>query len=64
VGSYRIGVGGDLIVAADGQPIDDSNTLTRLLTRKHGGDPMELTIHRNGRNERLRVKLGEQPQKF
>jgi S1-C subfamily serine protease len=64
VGSYRIGVGGDLIVAADGQVIDDRDTLTRLLSRKHGGDPMELTIHRNGRNERIKVKLGEQPQKF
>jgi putative serine protease PepD len=64
VGSYRIPVGGDLIVAADGQPIDDRDTLTRLLTKKHGGDPMELTIYRNGRNERIKIKLGEQPQKF
>jgi len=64
VGSYRIGVGGDLIVAADGQAIDDSNTLTHLLTKKHGGDAMELTVYRNGRNQRIHVKLGEQPQKF
>jgi S1-C subfamily serine protease len=64
VGSYRLGVGGDLIVAADGQAIDDKDTLTRLLTRKHGGDPMELTVYRNGRNERIKVKLGEQAQKF
>jgi S1-C subfamily serine protease len=64
VGSYRIGIGGDLIVAADGQVIDDRDTLTRVLSRKHGGDAMDLTIYRNGRNERLKVKLGEQPQKF
>jgi serine protease Do len=64
VGSYRIGVGGDLIVAADGQPIDDRDTLTRLLTKKHGGDPIDLTVYRDGRNERVRVKLGEAPQKF
>jgi S1-C subfamily serine protease len=64
VGSYRIGIGGDLIVAADGQAIDDKDTLTRLLTRKHGGDTMELTVYRNGRNERVKVKLDEQPQKF
>ena len=64
VGNYRLGVGGDLIVAADGQTIDDKETLTRLLTKKHGGDTVELTIYRNRRNERVRVKLGEAPQKF
>ena len=64
VGSYRIGVGGDLIVAADGEAIDDRDTLSRLLTKKHGGDSIELTVYRNGRNERIRVKLGEAPQKF
>ena len=64
VGNYRLGIGGDLIVAADGQPIDDKETLTRILTKKHGGDSLELTIYRNGRNERVTVKLGEAPQKF
>ncbi|HTP30779.1 MAG TPA: trypsin-like peptidase domain-containing protein [Candidatus Acidoferrales bacterium] len=64
VGNYRLGVGGDLIVAADGQTIDDKETLTRLLTKKHGGDTIELTVYRNGRNEKIRVKLGEAPQKF
>jgi S1-C subfamily serine protease len=64
VGSYRLGVGGDLIVAAEGQPIDDRDTLSRLLNKKHGGDTIELTVYRNGKNERVRVKLGEAPQKF
>jgi S1-C subfamily serine protease len=64
VGNYRLGVGGDLIVAADGQAIDDKETLTRLLNKKHGGDALELTIYRNGRNQRVRMKLGEAPQKF
>ena len=64
VGNYRLGIGGDLIVAADGQTIDDKETLTRLLNRKHGGDAMELTVHRNGRNVKVPVKLGEAPQRF
>jgi S1-C subfamily serine protease len=64
VGNYRLGVGGDLIVAADGQVIDDKETLTRLLNKKHGGDALELTVYRSGRNQRIRVKLGEAPQKF
>jgi S1-C subfamily serine protease len=64
VGNYRLGIGGDLIVAAEGQAIDDKETLTRLMNKKHGGDTLELTIYRDGRNQRVRVKLGEAPQKF
>jgi S1-C subfamily serine protease len=64
VGNYRLGIGGDLIVAADGQTIDDKETLSRLLNKKHGGDTLELTVYRNGRNEKVRVKLGEAPRRF
>jgi len=64
VGNYRLGIGGDLIVAADGQSIEDKETLTRLLNRKHGGDAMELTVYRNGRNVKVPVKLGEAAQRF
>ena len=64
VGNYRLGIGGDLITAADGQTIDDKETLSRLLNKKHGGDILELTIYRNGRSEKVKVKLGEAPQRF
>jgi S1-C subfamily serine protease len=64
VGNYRLGIGGDLIVAAEGQAIDDKETLSRLMNKKHGGDTLELTVYRDGRNQRVRVKLGEAPQKF
>jgi S1-C subfamily serine protease len=64
VGNYRLGIGGDLITAAEGQPIDDKETLKRLMDRKHGGDMLELTIYRNGRQEKVKVKLGEAPQQF
>lgn len=64
VGNYRLGIGGDLITAAEGQRIDDKETLKQLMDKKHGGDMLELTIYRGGRSEKVRVKLGEAPQQF
>ncbi len=62
VGNYRLGVGGDLIVAVDGQPIEGQDTLQRVMNRKHAGDTMTLTIFRNGRTMKVPVRLGEAPQ--
>jgi S1-C subfamily serine protease len=53
-----------LILAADGQNIEDNNTLPRLLNRKRGGDMMELTVYRNGQTQKVQVKLGEAPQQL
>jgi 2-alkenal reductase len=64
VGGFQLGIGGDLILAADGQNIEDNNTLPSLLNRKRGGDAIELTIYRNGQTQKLRVKLGEAPQQL
>jgi S1-C subfamily serine protease len=64
VGNYRLGVGGDLIVAVEGRPADSNDMLTRVLNRKRAGDPLNLTVYRNGRNVRVQVKLGEAPQTF
>jgi S1-C subfamily serine protease len=64
VGNYQLGIGGDLITAADGQPLEDKETLKRLMDKKHGGDMMELTIYREGRTLKVKVKLGEAPQQF
>jgi S1-C subfamily serine protease len=64
VGGFQLGIGGDLILSADGQNIEDNNTLPSLLNRKRGGDMMELTIYRNGQTQKVRVKLGEAPQQL
>ena len=61
-GSYRVGVGGDLIVAIDGKPPESNDSLRRFLDRKRSGDTTELTIYRGGRTQKVRVKLGEAPQ--
>ena len=60
----RLGIGGDLITAGDGQPIGDRESLKRLMDKKHGGDMLELTVYRGGRTEKIKVKLGEAPQQF
>ena len=64
VGNYRLGVGGDFIVAVEGQAVDSNDLLTRVLNRKRAGDLLNLTVFRNGRNVRVQVKLGEAPQTF
>ena len=64
IGNYQLGIGGDLIVAADGQAIEDKETIKRLMDKKRGGDIMEFTVYRAGRKETVKVKLGEEPQQF
>jgi S1-C subfamily serine protease len=62
VGNYPLGIGGDLIVAVEGQPVEGKESLSRALSRKKGGDPLEVTVYRGGRRQQVRVKLGEAPQ--
>jgi S1-C subfamily serine protease len=64
VGGFQLGIGGDLILAADGQDIEDNNTLPTLLNRKRGGDMIELRIYRNGQTQKVQIKLGEAPQQL
>ncbi len=60
-GNYPIFVGGDYLVAIDGQHVEGDNFLQRALARKLGGDWMDLTLYRDGRKMQLRVKLGSAP---
>jgi S1-C subfamily serine protease len=62
VGNYRIPVGGDLITAIDGKPVEEQDAVTRALSRKHAGEIMSLTIYRNGRSMEVKVTLGEAPE--
>ena len=54
--TYQIGVGGDLIVAADGQPMTSNDALQRVLSRKRGGDTLTLTVYRGGRKLDVAIK--------
>ncbi len=62
IGNNRIPVGGDLITAIDGKPVEENDAISRALSRKHAGETMTLTIYRNGRTMDVKVTLGEAPE--
>lgn len=62
VGNYRLGVGGDLITAVEGQTVEGNDSLQRVFNRKRAGDILSLTIYRGGRSRNVKVRLGEAPQ--
>jgi 2-alkenal reductase len=54
--------GGDLIIAADGQPIQTFDTLlSYLYTKKSPGDQVVLTVLRGGQKQDITVTLGTRP---
>jgi S1-C subfamily serine protease len=61
-GQYRIGIGGDLITAIDGKPIETRDALTRAVEQKKPGDRLDLTVWRSGRSRTVTVKLGSAPE--
>ena len=61
VGNAEIGIGGDLIMAIDGQPCDRPDAITRTVAKKRVGDTIELTIARQRKISKLKVQLGEAP---
>ncbi len=62
VGNEEVGIGGDLIMAIDGRPIDRADTLTQTLNRKRAGDTITLTVYRGGRKMDVKVTLGAAPE--
>jgi S1-C subfamily serine protease len=60
VGNYLVDVGGDLITAVDGKPVDQEDAITRAISKKHAGETLDLTILRDGRSLNVKVMLGAQ----
>lgn len=58
-GMRRIYIGGDVIVAIDGQKIASQFDVNVLLNRKRPGDTVTVTIYRGGKKMEVSVKLGE-----
>jgi putative serine protease PepD len=52
---------GDIIVSADGQPLNDMDDLFRLLDKKQIGDTLALQVYREGRTTTIPVKLTAAP---
>jgi S1-C subfamily serine protease len=57
VGNSELGVGGDLIMSIDGEPVDREDALVRAYSHKRVGDVLKLTIERNGRAIEVPMKL-------
>jgi S1-C subfamily serine protease len=57
----QIDVGGDVIVAVDGQKVAAENDLPRLITQLNPGQTVTLRIIRDGNTQDIDVTLGERP---
>ena len=52
-------IGGDLIVAIDGDSIGDQQDLANAMNKHRAGDTVTVTIYRNKRKMDVKVVLGE-----
>lgn len=62
IGNAQVGVGGDLITAVEGKPVDRQDALSRVLASKRAGDALNLTIYRNRRTMNVKVTLDAAPE--
>jgi S1-C subfamily serine protease len=61
IGNVELGIGGDLIMAIDGQSVEREDALVRAIASKRVGDTITLTIFRSNRTFTLTVKLLRAP---
>src|SRR3989440_9887882 len=59
LGNTPIMVGGDLIIAVDGQEVQDQQQLSRIMNNHRAGDTVKVTIYRGKRKMEVNVTLGE-----
>lgn len=59
LGNQPIMIGGDLIVAIDGQDVQDQQELSRIMNGHRAGDTIRVTIYRGKRKMQVQVTLGE-----
>lgn len=58
-GYYKIYLGGDLIVAMDGQDVTSSQDISDIMNRHQVGDTINVTYYRGRRKLTTKVTLGE-----
>jgi S1-C subfamily serine protease len=61
LGNLPITLGGDLIVAIDGQAMEDQLELSHVMQNHHVGDTVTVTIYRGKKRMDIKVALGESP---
>ena len=58
-GNIPIMIGGDLLVAVDGQAVEDQQDLSHVMQNHHSGDTVTVTIYRGKKRMDLKLVLGE-----
>ncbi len=61
VEGQEFGLGGDIIVAVNGEPIGSTEDLIEQIEDLHAGETVELTVNRDGQTATVSVKLAERP---
>lgn len=59
LGNLPITLGGDLIVAIDGQQIEDQQDLSHVMQNHRAGDTVTVTVYRGKKRLDIKVVLGE-----
>jgi len=59
LGNVPIMVGGDLIIAIDGEKIEDQQDLAQMMNKHRAGDAVHVTIFRGKKKLQVEVVLGE-----
>ena len=59
LGNSPILIGGDLLVAVDGQTVEDQQDLSHVMQNHHSGDTVTVTVYRGKKRMELKVVLGE-----
>jgi S1-C subfamily serine protease len=59
LGNIPIMLGGDLIVAIDGEKVEDEQDLAQIMNNHRAGDTVKVTIYRNKKKMDINVPLGE-----
>jgi len=59
LGNIPIMVGGDLVVAIDGQDVQDQQDLSQVMNNHRAGDTVRLTLYRGKKKMDVNVTLGE-----
>jgi S1-C subfamily serine protease len=59
LGNTLIMLGGDLIVAIDGEKVQDEQDLAQMMNNHRAGDTVKVTIYRNKKQLDVNVALGE-----
>jgi S1-C subfamily serine protease len=54
-------VGGDVVLEANGEPIEDFTGLLTTVAFKQPGETVELTVLRDGEQRQVTVELVERP---